>query len=66
MLLQKRQSVLLEHGSALSLLQVHGLSTPFPPQTIISEPVHTAVWLKRPAGVLAPVLVGSQVSVDGL
>ena len=35
-----------------------------PPQTIISVPVHTALWWDRPAGAL--VLVAAQVSVVGL
>ena len=37
----------------------------FPPQTIISLPVQTAVCDSRPAGALL-VLVGVQVSVSGL
>ena len=36
-----------------------------PPQTIISRPVHTAVWPNRGAGALA-VLVAVQLSVLGL
>ena len=36
-----------------------------PPQTIISLPVQTAVWLSRPVGALV-VLVSIQVSVLGL
>ena len=38
-----------------------------PPQTIISVPVHTAVWAYAPEpGRCAPVEVGVQVSVDGV
>ena len=37
----------------------------FPPQTIISLPVQTAVWLARPAGALV-VVVAVQVSLAGL
>ena len=40
-------------------------SWPLPPQTIISLPVHTAVWYSRAAGALV-VLVGVHVSVVGL
>jgi hypothetical protein len=36
-----------------------------PPQTIISPPVHTAVWSTRPVGALV-VLVAVQLSVLGL
>ena len=36
-----------------------------PPQTIISSPVHTAVWFSRPDGALV-VLVAVQLSVLGL
>ena len=36
-----------------------------PPHTIISLPVHTAVWASRPAGALL-VLVAVQLSVPGL
>ena len=43
-----------------------GLPFPIPPQTIISLPVHTAVWLFREAGTFAPVLVGTHVSVPGV
>ena len=38
---------------------------PNPPQTIISPPFHTAVWLVRPLGALL-VLVAIQVSAMGL
>ena len=41
------------------------LATAFPPQTIISLPVHTAVCQYRPSGALV-VLVAVQVSVLGL
>ena len=37
----------------------------YPPQTIISLPVHTAVWPPRPVGALV-VLVTVQLSVLGL
>jgi hypothetical protein len=37
-----------------------------PPQTIISVPVQTAVWLSRGSGVKAPVLVARHVFVLGL
>jgi hypothetical protein len=37
----------------------------FPPQTIISLPVHTAVCSSRPSGALV-VLVAAQLSVLGL
>jgi hypothetical protein len=38
---------------------------PTPPHTIISLPVHTAVWASRPVGALV-VLVAVQLSVLGL
>jgi len=41
-----------------------GNETP-PPQTIISSPVHTAVWPPRPAGALTTLVV-TQLSVPGL
>src|SRR5919108_399763 len=48
------------------LKRLKGLLSPFhPPQMIISLPVHTAVWLFRPAGALV-VLVAVQLSVTGL
>jgi hypothetical protein len=37
-----------------------------PPQTIISRPVHTAVWKYRAAGTPAPLDVGVQLSVAGM
>ncbi len=36
-----------------------------PPHTIISVPVHTAVWRDRTEGTLPPPEVGVQESVDG-
>jgi hypothetical protein len=51
----------------LYLPPVFTLFTPsgVPPQTIISLPVHTAVWYARAEGAL-PVLVAVQLSVLGL
>ena len=49
-------------GRSLASLEVN---SEYPPQTIISLPVHTAVWLSRPVGALV-VLVSVQLSVPGL
>jgi hypothetical protein len=38
----------------------------FPPQTIISAPVQTAVWAVRADGTVAPVDVATQLSLVGL
>src|SRR5438132_530688 len=45
-------------------MRVFGTSK-YPPQTIISPPVHTAVWLSRPSGALV-VVVAVQLSAPGL
>jgi hypothetical protein len=37
-----------------------------PPQTIISTPVHTAVWKVRKVGTLPPIDVDVQLSLFGL